>query len=512
MSLVETDTPQSKPDQGVGYEPAETVDTSRIFTYRHQSGETHSGNVVDMQQTCSAMGNLSLKHAFLMAEAMEMGQLLLEEQQEETEDTDTAEDEAADEEPNAKKTEGGKAEKTNEAPLKTNHDKQQSARPSKEDGRHAEGVAAADLAVEIPPPLSPTPEKVVKVPPIADKKFNPGLAKSAEAFPVLTPEPTRPAPAEEPAITIPFKASEPSRESKRIPSPAGEELPTAEVKPEAANNAIPLEAAELVEAETAEEPAPDTAVFISREELKVDEAPTEQMEPGTVDEYPDIAFELPLVVAGTEGVGSELSIEELESPAEAQIVIEQAFQAQAETVELDGLTGFYRQQAVTEERLELYAPKSGIPLEEIEAITENIAAKVESLNPDKSEPVHWILDRIMEVPAELERTEGKDLNSGEAVAEELAYLYTTLFEELEMNYHPELIGAFVAVTLDKRLPALDTVEPVKPSVEELSRLYGTHEFINGIRCNITPLKQAATQAYLVGKSALKLYSYQYTAA
>lgn len=162
-----------------------------------------------------------------------------------------------------------------------------------------------------------------------------------------------------------------------------------------------------------------------------------------------------------------------------------------------------------------------LPTEEVEQTVIELVERIESMDSEEVETVYEILDEIafqVESIDKLARAEADapeknqaEVESIEAIEEELRELFIELFNYAEMEYRPELIEAFLKVVL--KLDLSDLV-PRAESGEEprLNPGEGTHEIIQQLISVLTAIKQAAERAYALGKSALILYRQQLAAA
>lgn len=151
-----------------------------------------------------------------------------------------------------------------------------------------------------------------------------------------------------------------------------------------------------------------------------------------------------------------------------------------------------------------------VSVEEIEMTISELTEKMENLEPRETETSVQILDQIDEAPAKLKASaEGEFINEKE-VQEELEELFTDLFDELEVEYTPELIDAFVSLSLKPYFEEAKEIEVEDEAGDNDSQNRGTHEIIRKILTSITDLKKTLANAYLIGRSAVRLYTLQYT--
>jgi hypothetical protein len=156
-------------------------------------------------------------------------------------------------------------------------------------------------------------------------------------------------------------------------------------------------------------------------------------------------------------------------------------------------------------------PKISLPAEEIENSLIQLGEVIEVSEPEITEKVNEILDKIIEVPAKLEIDEEKNIAKIE-VEEELEELFTQLFDKLGIDYTPELLESLARLTL--RLHLVEEIEKRKEGEEinQTPKGSGTHEIIKKLLTGISNLKKAIANSYAIGKSALRLYSFNFASA
>jgi hypothetical protein len=149
--------------------------------------------------------------------------------------------------------------------------------------------------------------------------------------------------------------------------------------------------------------------------------------------------------------------------------------------------------------------------EEIEVSLIQLAEVIEVSEPEITEKVNEILDKIIEMPVKLEAQTSENITEVN-VQEELEELFIELFDILSIEYTPELIQSLAYLTL--RLHLVDEIEKLKEGEEmnETPQSSGTHEIIKKLLTGISNLKKAIANSYAIGKSALRLYSFNFASA
>lgn len=156
-----------------------------------------------------------------------------------------------------------------------------------------------------------------------------------------------------------------------------------------------------------------------------------------------------------------------------------------------------------------FSTELNIPVKEVEETLEHLREKVEVLEADGAKAPNQILDRIKELPGELEISdEGKPMNEIE-VRKELEVQFIELFDQVGIQYTSGLIEAFVELSLKSHFEEVEEAEAEAEVVNDVPQDRGTHEMIKKILAGITNLKKALVNAYLVGKSAMRLYTLDY---
>jgi hypothetical protein len=135
-----------------------------------------------------------------------------------------------------------------------------------------------------------------------------------------------------------------------------------------------------------------------------------------------------------------------------------------------------------------------------------IAEQIEISEPKKAEAALEILDKITEAITRFEQ-QGKDEVMTELELQgELEELFTELFEQLGIDYTPELIKSLARLAIQKH-----SVEHVKVFNEEgdATQDIGTHEVITKLLIGASNIKKAMENVCVIGKSAIHLYAYDF---
>jgi hypothetical protein len=140
--------------------------------------------------------------------------------------------------------------------------------------------------------------------------------------------------------------------------------------------------------------------------------------------------------------------------------------------------------------------------DEIKDILTSLPRYIELAGPETAEAVNAVLDRIDEISAGLEIDESGELINEAGIREELEKLFTDLFDHLGIEYSPGLIETLVYRTINE-YQAGWTEEPADEGAAQDS---GTNEAIKKLLAGSNSIRRAMSQALVIGKSALTLYS------
>lgn len=149
-----------------------------------------------------------------------------------------------------------------------------------------------------------------------------------------------------------------------------------------------------------------------------------------------------------------------------------------------------------------------LPLEEIEASLLQVAEKIESSPPETIKTIDETLARIAELSDKLEDDSGEEISEPKA-QEDLEELFTKLFERLGIDYTPELIETLAQLTMKYYLGEKIQELKEKEDVDAVPHDRGTHEIIKRLLVALSKVKKIMTNAYTIGKSALRLYRYDF---
>ena len=146
-----------------------------------------------------------------------------------------------------------------------------------------------------------------------------------------------------------------------------------------------------------------------------------------------------------------------------------------------------------------------LTIEGIEDCLIQLSERIKASEPETTEQVNEILDKIIEVPAKLEARSGENIFIEVEAQEELEELFTKLLDKMGIDYTPELIEALARLTLKWHLA--DEIEQLKNEEEtdKAPQGIGTHEIIKKLLAGLRIIKKAMTHACAIGKSALQLY-------
>lgn len=161
-------------------------------------------------------------------------------------------------------------------------------------------------------------------------------------------------------------------------------------------------------------------------------------------------------------------------------------------------------------QMEITSPEQlvqiSLTIEKIEDSLIQLTERIEASEPETTERVNEILDKIIDVPAKLEAHNGENIITETEAQEELDELFTELLDKMGIDYTPELIESLASLTLKWHLA--DEIEKLK-SAEETDKAppgSGTHKIIKKLLAGLSAIKKAIAHAYAIGKSALQLYT------
>lgn len=158
-------------------------------------------------------------------------------------------------------------------------------------------------------------------------------------------------------------------------------------------------------------------------------------------------------------------------------------------------------------------PELSLPVEAVEQTALLVAERVEELDDESAELVHQIFEEIIEKVDEVQSivkkaaVESDTTLKVEAIEEELKELFIQIFDQLEIEYTPELVEGFLVVALRDNLSELIQTDDEEIIVIEKT---GTHEIIRRILSGVSNIKKLISRAYLLGKSAIRLYDFEYS--
>jgi hypothetical protein len=149
--------------------------------------------------------------------------------------------------------------------------------------------------------------------------------------------------------------------------------------------------------------------------------------------------------------------------------------------------------------------ENNLPVAKIEDSLVQLAGLIEEGEPEIIEEISETLDKIIEISTMFE-VGGDDDIVAEAQAE-IEELFTELFDSMDMDYTPELVGSLAGLTVRRNLS--DEIEKLKDgedAVDESPHDTGTHEIIKQLLIGLSTIKKTVTHACAIGRSALYLSS------
>lgn len=150
-----------------------------------------------------------------------------------------------------------------------------------------------------------------------------------------------------------------------------------------------------------------------------------------------------------------------------------------------------------------------VPVREIEASLICVAEQIESSEPETVEIVHQILDKIVSLQAMLENQTTKETITEVEIQEKMEEQFTELFNRLGIDFTPELIDSLVLLTIKWHLGEEIKSRKQEEETDETPQGYGTHEIIKKLLSGLGKIKKTMANAYVIGKSILRLYCFDF---
>lgn len=439
------------------------VDTSRVFHFKHQSGEVASGTVLDMEG-CAFLGKAAIKDRFLMAELYDMGQNILNEEKvdEETEKPVT-------------KEEPGQEVEPDKVPHKQEFDTEKSKAPQTYNG-NKEIIEVNNDQKEDKTEIVQESDSVTE----SDSASH-SLGDQIESIPIKMSGVTGPSVASHEIAQTKNREESAATADTQVNNETKEPI-TAEVAEQAPNSY----SADVIE---------ETDIYISEDEEQTMQSPLAE------------APETELAEQNFKEAADEASNVEWSLPENPE---------RADVIDLTDSEGFIIPSEDThnfpliENRLENSEAthELKLPIEEVEKAVTLVAERIEELKDEQDEEVHQILDQIAQTAEEAGHAP-EDIFEGEVdltieeLDEELKELFIQLFEKLEVEYTPELVEVFVNLALKGGFS--EAAEPKKNETIVASNDTGTHEVLQKMFRGLAQIKINIKQALLIGRSAVNLY-------
>ena len=123
----------------------------------------------------------------------------------------------------------------------------------------------------------------------------------------------------------------------------------------------------------------------------------------------------------------------------------------------------------------------------------------------ESSKAHELLREIVALPAIIETTVEISAADHEDIDVQLETLFVALFKELDIDYTPELVRAFVRITknhyFEARIAQVE-VQTEAGTSDDMSKEIGTRELLQKLQSSVHRLGQTLARQYRLGKSAL----------
>lgn len=144
----------------------------------------------------------------------------------------------------------------------------------------------------------------------------------------------------------------------------------------------------------------------------------------------------------------------------------------------------------------------------IEKTEDTLVSLVEYIETSEAEPleaINEILDKITEIPKQIDVHGEENVTTVEEAQAELRELFIELLDFIDLDYTPELVESLASLTIRWHQTAEIEIPDNEKTVDDIDQGSGTHEAIKKLIIGLSDSKSMA-QAHFVGRSALRLYS------
>lgn len=151
-------------------------------------------------------------------------------------------------------------------------------------------------------------------------------------------------------------------------------------------------------------------------------------------------------------------------------------------------------------------------VEEVKDSLVEPAERIETSEPEVVEKANEKLDKIVEIVAKVNADDNKEFIGEDEAQKKLEELFTELFEEMDIDYTPEMVESVARLVLQKHLAKKTKKAKLEEDEDNLPQDSGTHEAIAQILVGLNAIDESMEYASVIGKSALRLCSFSFAMA
>lgn len=195
---------------------------------------------------------------------------------------------------------------------------------------------------------------------------------------------------------------------------------------------------------------------------------------------------------------------------EAEMVLDIDIDADEERPLIENVSIYFSHEetpliAAQETEPESLADQFKMPVEEVETTIVLLIERLGILEDEEAQAAYQILDQIMELPTKAETSSEAETISEQEVRLEMEKLFANLFEQMDIEVTPELVDALIELTWKNHLEEAYEAPLQTEAIYQAPQDKGTHEFITKLLAGVADIKESLANAYLIGKSAMRLY-------
>jgi hypothetical protein len=143
---------------------------------------------------------------------------------------------------------------------------------------------------------------------------------------------------------------------------------------------------------------------------------------------------------------------------------------------------------------------------EVEELLTALTESIKISEPETAKTARELLDEIAEITDNLETDDTGMIVGEDEAQQEIEELIIKLFDELGIEYSPELIESMAKFTINYRLAGETKKLENEKQIEEDPLDNGTHEIIKDLIASMNVAQKVRFFASAIGKSALRLYN------